>query len=326
MKKILILALCFCFCHLLHAQGESSAMRVLTLPASAHLAALGGENISTSDEMASIGLQNPAMLASANDRSLDLQFMNYADGAKWMGAHYAMAFGDRHTGAAYLQYMGFGEMDERDASGNLMGQFTPKDMIFGVGYSYLFSDRWAGGANLKFDYSRIADYSAAAIAVDLGLNYLNEEKGLSLSLARRNVGAQLKTYDGVVERVPYNLQLGMTQSLAHLPVAFSVTLTDLTRWKKSDYLPTGDDEKIGTGRLLLNHLVAGVEIRPRDNMWLALGYNFRRAYELQAAGKARMAGLSAGAGLNLRRFSIGLAWARYHKATNSLMGNLSVNF
>lgn len=302
-------------------------MRVLTLPVSAHLAALGGENISTSDGMAGTGWHNPAMLASADGRTLDLQFMNYADGAKWMGAHYAMAFGDRHTGAAYLQYMGFGEMDERDASGNLLGQFTPKDMIFGVGYSYLFSDRWAGGANFKFDYSRIADYSAAAIAVDLGLNYLNEERGLSVSLAMRNVGAQVKTYDGVVERVPYNLVLGLTQSLAHLPVAFSVTLTDLTRWKKSDYLAIGEEDgTIGTGRLLLNHLVAGVEVRPRENMWLALGYNFRRAYELQAAGKARLAGLSAGAGLHLRRFSIGLTWARYHKATNSLMGNLAMNF
>lgn len=326
MKKILILALYLCFCHLSRAQGEGSAMRVLTLPTSAHVVALGGESITATDAMPGIGLHNPALLASVNDRSVELQFMSYADGAKWMGAHYAMAFGERHTGAAYLQYMGYGEMEERDAAGNLMGNFSPKDMIFGVGYSYLLSDRWSGGANFKIDYSRIAEYSSAAIAVDLGLNYLDEEKDLSLSIAMRNIGAQVKTYDGVVERVPYNLQMGLTQGLAHLPVAFTVTLTDLTRWKKSDYIASGEDEKVGTGNLLLNHLVLGVEVRPRDNLWLALGYNFRRGYELKAADKAHMAGLSAGAGLNLRRFCIGLSWARYHKTTNSLMGSLAVNF
>ena len=211
-----------------------------------------------------------------------------------------------------------------------------KDAVMGAGYSYLLSDHWAGGANFKAAYSRIADYSSASLAVDLGLNYYDAEKALSVSMVMRNIGAQIKTYDGVVERVPYNLQLGLTKGLAHLPVEFHITLTDLTRWKKSDYLTIPDTEKekqngdgstsLSTGRLMLNHLVFGIEVKPRENIWIAAGYNFRRGYELQAAGKGHLAGLSAGAGIRLQRFSIGLAWAKYHMAAQSLMGNVAVSF
>lgn len=335
MKKILIIAVFLAVCYMAYAQGESSAMRVMVLPTTARNVALGGENITAMDCQPGIGLHNPALLAGVDARCAALQFMTYADGAKWMGAEYAMAFGERHTGAAYVHFLGYGEMDETDAAGNVIGSFAPKDMVMGVGYSYLLSERWAGGANFKAGYSRIADFSSASLAVDLGLNYYDAEKALSLSMVMRNIGAQVKTYDGVVERVPYNLQLGITKGLAHLPVDFSVTLTDLTRWKKSDYvaIPGKDDENraeeegsLSVGRLMLNHLVFGVEVKPRENIWLALGYNFRRGYELQAAGKSHLAGLSAGAGIKLRGFSVGLSWAKYHMAAQSLMGNVAVSF
>ena len=336
MKKILIPTVFFSVCHLANAQGESSAMRVLSLPTTAHVVALGGENITAIDNQPGVGLHNPALLAGTDSRSAALQFMTYADGGKWMGAEYAMAFGERHTGAAYLHYMGYGEMEETDVSGTVIGTFAPKDAILGVGYSYLLSEHWAGGANFKAAYSRIADFSSASIAVDLGLNYYDSEKAVSLSMVMRNIGAQIKTYDGVVERVPYNLQLGLTKGLAHLPVEFNITLTDLTRWKKSDYvaIPDADKEQqsneedaaLSTGRLMLNHLVFGVEVKPRENIWIAAGYNFRRGYELQAAGKGHLAGLSAGAGIKLQKFSIGLAWAKYHMAAQSLMGNVAVSF
>ena len=124
-------------------------MRVMTLPTTAHNVALGGENITAMDNQPGVGLHNPALLAGTDTRCAALQFMTYADGGKWMGAEYAMAFGERHTGAAYLHFMGYGEMDETDAAGNVIGTFAPKDAVMGVGYSYLLSDHWAGGANFN---------------------------------------------------------------------------------------------------------------------------------------------------------------------------------
>lgn len=325
MKKILILALYTLFCTLSFAQESASSLHVLTLPTSSHVAALGGENASVIDTQPGIVAHNPALLANMENNVVGVEFMTYAADTKWMGAQYAHAFSDRHTGAVFVNYLGYGSMDETDEMGHVIGQFSPKDMIFGVGYSYLFSDKWSGGANLKFANSKIAEYSSLAIAVDLGLNYYDAEKDVSVSVAMRNIGAQIKTFDGVVERVPFNLQAGFTKGLAHLPVEFNVTLQDLTRWKKSDYY-SPDAEPIKLTRMALNHVVFGVEVKPASFMYIAAGYNFRRAYELKAAGSGHMAGLSAGMGLNVRKFKLGLTWARYHLSANSIMGNVAYSF
>lgn len=325
MKKILILAFYTLFCTLSFAQESGTTMGALTLPTSALVTALGGENISTTDPMPGMGLHNPALLANVEDRTLALQFMNYNDGANWMGADFAKAFGERHTGAAYAHYIGYGSMAETDAQGNTIGSFSPKDMIFGVGYSYLLSDNWAGGANFKMAHSAIAEFTSFAIAVDLGLNYLNPEKALSASVVMRNIGAQVKKFDNTTERVPFNLQAGFSKGLEHLPVEFNVTLVDLTRWKKNDFYHP-EEESLKFTRLALNHVVFGVNVHPTDYLYVAAGYNFRRAYELKAAGSSHMAGLSVGGGLNLRKFKIGLTWAKYHQSSSSIMGNIAYNF
>lgn len=325
MKKILILSVCALFCTLSFAQESASTLHVLTLPTSSHVAALGGENVSTIDSQPSIVLHNPALLANVDSRVVGLQFMTYANGAKWMGAEYAHAFGERHTAAVFGHFLGYGEMTETDASGNSFGSFSPKDMYFGVGYSYLMSDRWSGGANFKLAHSRIAEYTSMSIAVDLGLNYYDADKTFSASVVMRNIGAQVKTFDGRVERVPYNLQAGFSKGLSHLPVEFNVTLTDLTRWKKSDYY-CPDDKEMKVTNLLLNHIVFGIDVRPTDFLYIAAGYNFRRAYELKAAGSSHMAGLSAGAGIDVKGFKLGLTWAKYHQSTNSIMANMAYSF
>lgn len=325
MKKILILAFNALFCTLSFAQESASSLYVLTMPTSSHVAALGGENTSVIDTQPGIVVHNPALLANMDTNVVGFEFMTYFSGTNWMGAQYSRAFGDRHTGAVFANYMGYGSMDETDEMGHVIGSFSPKDMIFGVGYSYLLNDKWAGGADIKMAYSKIAEYSSLALALDLGINYYDAEKKISTSLVMRNIGAQVKTFDGVVERVPFNLEGGATFGLAHLPVEFNVTLQDLTRWKRKDYY-SPDANPIKVTRLLLNHLVVGLEIKPTNYMYLAAGYNFRRAYELKAAGSSHMAGLTAGMGINVRNFKLGLTWAKYHKSTNSIMGNVAYAF
>ena len=67
----------------------------------------------------------------------------------------------------------------------------------------------------------------------------------------------------------------------------------------------------------------GVDWMPSPQVTLSAGYNFRRAYELTAAGRGHGAGFSFGAGVQFSRLRLNLAWARYHLASSSLMGTLS---
>lgn len=305
----------------LQAQESTSSFNALRLPTSSHVAALGGQNVTLIEDNPAAGWANPALYANVSDLSVGLDFMTYLSSTSWMGAHFVKAMGERHTMAFNANYMNYGSMDETDASGNVIGRFSAKDITVGTGYSYLLSDRWTGGANLKFMFSNLADYSAIAFAVDLGFNYYNEETDFSLSATLQNLGAQLKSYDESVRaNLPISVNFGFTKGLNHLSARLHVTLTDLNRWSSSDYaIPDADASAPNFTRKALNHLVVGLDILPTDQIYLSLGYNFRRAYELKASGSSHMAGLSAGAGVNLSRFQFGVSYAKYHQANSSLM-------
>lgn len=314
------------------AQEYASAFNTLRLPASSHAAALGGQNVTLIEDEPTAGWYNPALYANVSDLSTGLDFMTYAAGSTWMGAHFVKAFGERHTMAVGAQYMNYGKMDETDEAGNTLGQFSAKDIVIGAGYSYLLSDRWTGGANLKMMVSNLADYTALAAAVDVGVNYYDDENDLSVSASLQNIGTQLKAYhDGQRTHLPFTLALGFSKGMAHLPVRFHVTMTDVTRWKSSYYvLPENKDkdksDKVGFGKKALNHFVLGLDILPTDYLYLSVGYNFRRAYELKASGSSHLAGLSAGAGVNVKHFKFGVSYAKYHQASNSIMANVGYAF
>lgn len=314
------------------AQEYASAFNTLRLPASSHAAALGGQNVTLIEDEPTAGWYNPALYANVSDLSAGLDFMTYAAGSTWMGAHFVKAFGERHTMAVGAQYMNYGKMDETDEAGNTLGQFSAKDIVIGAGYSYLLSDRWTGGANLKMMVSNLADYTALAAAVDVGVNYYDDENDLSVSASLQNIGTQLKAYhDGQRTHLPFTLALGFSKGMAHLPVRFHVTMTDVTRWKSSYYvLPENKDkdknDKVGFGKKALNHFVLGLDILPTDYLYLSVGYNFRRAYELKAFGSSHLAGLSAGAGVNVKHFKFGVSYAKYHQASNSIMANVGYAF
>ena len=314
------------------AQEYASAFNTLRLPASSHAAALGGQNVTLIEDEPTAGWYNPALYANVSDFSAGLDFMTYAAGSTWMGAHFVKAFGERHTMAVGAQYMNYGKMNETDEAGNTLGQFSAKDIVIGAGYSYLLSDRWTGGANLKMMVSNLADYTALAAAIDVGVNYYDDENDLSVSASLQNIGTQLKAYhDGQRTHLPFTLALGFSKGMAHLPVRFHVTMTDVTRWKSSYYvLPENKDkdksDKVGFGKKALNHFVLGLDILPTDYLYLSVGYNFRRAYELKASGSSHLAGLSAGAGVNVKHFKFGVSYAKYHQASNSIMANVGYAF
>lgn len=322
MKKLALLALAVILHTAARGQEKSSTFNFLKLPSSSHAAALGGTNVSLVDDDPTLAFTNPALLASVSDKSINLNFMSYLKGSTVASASFVKTVGERHTLGFNANYINYGDMDETDENGQILGDLTAKDFSLAAGYSYALSDRWTGGATMRFIYSKYAEYNACAVSFDLGLNYFDEDQDLSLGLAMRNVGAQLKKFDERNEHLPFDLDFGLTKGMAHAPVRLSLTLTDLTRWS-SRYYYTEDGKKASTGRILFNHVAAGIDVIPADIFYLSLGYNARRAYELKAAGSSHMAGFSLGGGLKLRKFKLGASYAKYHVAASSFLLNLT---
>lgn len=312
MKKAVFPLLLTFFAAVGYAQESQTAYNFLRLPVSAHAAALGGDNITIIEDDPSLMFSNPALLSSVSDKSINLNFMTYMAGATTASASYNRIIKQKATVAVTAQYMDYGKMKEMDANNVQTGEFSAKDIAVSGIFSYMLSDKITGGITAKVINSYIGDYSSWAVGVDLGLNYYDPEREWSVSVVAKNLGGQLNAYDDEYEKMPLDVQLGVSKRFNALPFRLSATLVDLNHW----------------GYSFLNHVVVGADILFSQQIYAAVGYNFRRADEMTTLKgtdeeSSHMAGLSFGAGLQLERFKLQLAYGKYHVSSNSLLVNVS---
>ena len=247
--------------------------------------------------------------------------MNYLQRTHVASAAYNMLVGNRSELAFGVHYLNFGSMKNTDADGNIIGNFSAKDMALMAVYSFDFTDRLSGGVTGKFIYSNYEQVYSLALGIDLGLNYYNPDIMLSASLVARNLGGQVKTFDGTQEPIPFNLLIGISKEIEHAPIRLSLTLTDLDKWRADDFYNKGDSS---WSSILLKHFIIGADIFPTRNTYLSIGYNFLRHSELKGSVKRSLAGFSIGAGLNVNRIKVGVSYGKYHVAASSLMMNFSL--
>jgi hypothetical protein len=85
--------------------------------------------------------------------------------------------------------------------------------------SYL--SKWKYGATVKFINSNYGQYRSNGIAVDVGVLYHDSAKLFSASVLAKNMGTQLKKYDGTdPDDLPFDLQVGLTKRLGKLTLRF----------------------------------------------------------------------------------------------------------
>ena len=321
MKRILIYLYIICCAVTLRAQDAEAAFQFLQLPVSSHAAALGGDNVTIAEDDAALAYHNPALLTDASNRTLSLNYMNYLHRTNTVGAGYDMEVGERSMVGFQAQYLDFGKMKNTDVDGNILGDFSAKDMVLMGTYSFDFTDRWTGGVNGKFIYSNYEQVYSLALGVDLGINYYNPERRFSFSAVARNLGGQVKSFDETQEALPFNLLVGVSKEFAHAPIRLSLTMTDLHKWQGEDFYNSSDDS---WSALLLKHFILGVDIFPTKNTYLSAGYNFLLHSELKNHAKRSIDGLSFGAGLQVRSIKVGVSYGKYHVAASSLMMNFAI--
>ncbi len=295
------------------AQNESQTQyNFLRLPVSAHAAALGGDNVTLIEDDEALIFHNPALLSSVSDKTLNLNYMNYMSGANTASASFNRVVKERASWAVSGQFIDYGKMKEVNENNIQTGEFSARDISMAGYFSYMLGQRFAGGIAAKFISSSIGSYNSIGFGVDLGINYYDPDRDWSLSFVVKNLGGQLKAYDENFEKMPVDVQAGISKRLQTAPLRLSATFVDLNHL---DYK-------------LINHIVFGAEFLLSDNFWIGAGYNFRRANEMRITssdGKKSSggAGLSFGTGLNLERFKLNIAYGKYHISSSSIVLNLA---
>lgn len=326
--KYIGLAVLLIYCNMplhLYAQDGKSVYNFLRYPASSRVSALGGSSVSMVEADPSLVFHNPALLGGEMDKMVNLNYMNYISDINIGSAVFTKAFHERSSWGVGVTYMNYGSMKETTPEDVELGTFSVQDISFNAFYSYDLSDKWRGGLSLKALYSSLADYSSFGLAVDAGLSYFDSERDVAFGFVLKNIGAQLKAYDEERQRIPWDIQMGITKRMAHAPLRLSVTAMYLNRWK-FDYVDNTETETDDNFfQTALKHLVFGVEFIPSDNFWLGIGLNPKTKMDMKLSSGNSLGGFSIGGGVKVSRFNVGASVARYHPSATSLMVSVSMS-
>lgn len=313
------------------AQENSSAYNWLNITSSSRIYGLGGLNISLVDDDVQVIDQNPALLGGEMSGQIALNYMRYIGGSNLAGVRYAHSAGDRGAWAATVQYFGYGSMKEALPDGTVVGTFSPKDVAFGASYSHDITGNLRGGIALKMLYSGYADYTAFALATDLGINYYDPDRDLSVSAVIANLGGQIKRFHEAYDRLPFDIRLGISKSFGTFPVRFSVTAWNLTKWKLP-YMQAGDgtagSQPVIKDKFMSNlfrHLVFGADLISSPNFYLGIGYNYKMRTDMATYSRNFLSGWSLTGGFKGRTFAVGAAFAQPHTGATTFMLNLSLS-
>lgn len=308
--RILLFILIIIFNGVTHAQtlGGQAIFNFLKLPASPLLSATGGVNVSYSANDEGLASNQPALYNEALHSITGLSFNNYFAGISAFhltGAYHLQNVNTTLGGG--ITYIDYGNLQQTDAAGNQQGSFHPRDYAIQISAARKYLEKWHYGLTFKFIQSNYGQYNSSAIAFDAGLLYKDSAALFSAGLVAKNMGVQLKTFQGTNEDLPFDLQLGLTKKLAEAPFAFSVTAQNLHQWD-INYNDTIYNQSININNSnsfadkLFNHFVVATHVYLGNHIEVVAGYNRLRRTELNIG--------SDGNGLN--GFSMGFA-ARFRK-------------
>lgn len=314
--------------------GGERVYNFLNIASSAKQAALGGKTLTLINSI-NQPVWNPSLVNNELSGNVAINYLNYLTDVNLASISAAHSFNKVGTVHSNISYLSYGKFIEADEEGNELGTFKAYDLAFSVGKSYNISEsNWHVGTNLKFIHSVIQNYNSFGIATDLAIVYYGNDVPYIFTLVTRNLGFQLSSYDEYKEKLPLDVALGFSYQLQNVPMTWHFTIDNIQQWDISESNPSNaetdidgnvTEEEISFFNNALRHLAIGVELFPKNNFNLNLGYNFRRSKELNLVDKRTFAGFTAGFGLKMNKFRIYYAFSKYHTASNTSTFSLHIN-
>lgn len=333
-RRLLPVLLCFISLRLSAQLGGETTYQFLSLTNSARIAALGGTQVAINDSSdLNLPFHNPAQLREPMVNQVVFNYVNYLSDINFGYASCAFSLGKWGRMAAGIHYINYGSFVGADEDGTITGnQFKAGEYALNLIWSNHLG-KWHYGFNLKPVYSVFESYRSFGVAADAGIAWFAENELTSLGLVARNFGTQITTYyeNGQREPIPFDLEAGISQKLAHAPLVFNITAIHLNHWDLANSTGQTTGEVIfyepseNFGKQIMRHLVTGIEIMPSRHFSVRAGYSFQRRQELKLEQKPSTVGFSLGFGIKTRRFRLDYASSRFHLAGASNLVSLSVN-
>jgi hypothetical protein len=291
-----------------YAASGTEGAAFLDIPVGAGPAALGGGYTALAND-AYATTYNPAGLGFMDSSQFSGQHLSYLDSIHYEYLSFGVPLPRSSAcssavdcpGSALggsVQYLGSGDINGMDASGNPTGDFSSYYAAYNLSYGHSFNEKLALGLTGKMIHAKLDDVSASAYAADLGAMY-RVQKDLTLGASLTNLGSKLKFLN---EGDP-------------LPLAFHI---GGAYQPNSHWMLTAEGVYPQTG-LASFHL--GGEWRPLELIALRAGFRTDTLKE-----NSTLAGASLGLGLNVWGQELAYAWLPYGDLGNTHYISLLMKF
>ncbi|MFP6590229.1 MAG: PorV/PorQ family protein [Candidatus Latescibacterota bacterium] len=275
-----------------YAQNDNAGttgFSFLKVGVGARAAALGGAYTAISGDLESTAW-NPAGIYDVGERAAAVSLTSYLVDTEAGFLCVALPSGSRMW-AVSVNYFTYGDLQRTSEDGLATGTFGAFDVTTGLTAAQrVWGDRLTLGATAKWIYSGIDDFSADAMAVDLGVLARGPIPGMTVGASMSNFGTVRSGFTkGYEDSLPVLLRAGVSHRPAHFPVPVLLS-GDIT-------IPNDNDA----------YFTFGAEIR------LAGGLTLRPGHSLQQSGLDgdEALGLSTGAGLDLKGMRFDYAYASF---------------
>lgn len=341
--KYFLLLIAFIGCSQLNAQqiGGLETYRFLGLSPSARVSGLAGNLITVADDDVNLAYQNPASLNPEMHQQIGFNHsfhLNDIGHSFVTYGHYAEKWDLSLFGG--LKYVNYGEIERTNEFFQVEGTFRANEYAFVLGAARQVYDRLSLGANLKFISSQFDIYQSVGVAADVALFYTDTTKNFTATMVMKNIGTQLSTYDDERERLPFEIQVGVSKRLRYLPFRFSIIYEHLQAWNI-----LYDDPNLEQGILfigqedngesasdaffdnLFRHFVFNGELLmgAKENFRLRFGYRHVLRRELSVNNFGSLSGFTFGMGLKINRFRIDYGRYNLHLAGGQNHFSVSTN-
>ncbi len=276
----------------IYSQNTYEFLRVDVSP---RTAALGGSFVAVNDDADAI-FYNPAGLSYLSGTPVSLSFTKYLVDINYASLAVSREFQDIGRISAGIKYVNYGTFTGRDEYGNQTTDFGVGEFAVKTSYSNFLDANLSYGVSAGFIFSKIADYSSSAFCFDAGLNYAIPSERINLALALVNVGSQFSPYIETKEKLPFDINVGVSKRLQNLPLKIYLDVHRLNNTSES------------FSKRLSNFSVGG-EFSLSKALKVRLGYESKKRTELKIGNFAGLAGFNLGFGLTIKSYLLNYSFS-----------------
>ncbi len=274
-RLVVILLFVFVAVPLFAYSPGTSGFQFLKMQVGARAAGMAGAFLAVPNDVNAL-FYNPAGIAVLGQKSASFSFHDdLLDINSGFLGYVHPKVGPGNIGVSVL-YRDYGDITRTDINGVEDGTFGSNYFSIAGSYGLVAMENLLVGGSVKYVQGMIDNYTASAIAADIGVMYMIPDQELIFALGFSNLGTTISAFVDEKDPLPMQFRAGVSKRLAHLPLLLGLNLYKY------------NDEPW--------YFALGGEFTLTPNVFLRLGYDsFGRDLDVDSS-KDTLAGAAIGVG------------------------------